>query len=216
MPEPARRWLRRCVSPLAPRYSLVQLRLEGYLKLGSWHRFTAEQLIRPRHGYRWTVRTRIAGVPITGWERMNPSEAGRSWQAAGLLRLGQADGPELLNSAAGRLACESVLVPTTADLATWDSAADSDSAFASWRIGARIDRVRIDVAPSGRLRSVSLRRWGTPPGSSYGRHHFGLQFDEEVTFQGVTVPRYVTASWRWGADNPGTVMRAQVVDAQFA
>jgi hypothetical protein len=218
LPEPARRWLSRSVSPEAPAYSLVHLTVEGYLKLGSWHRFTAEQTIRPRHGYRWTARTRVAGIRVTGAERMNPSEAHRSWQVAGLCRLGQADGPELLNSAAGRLAAESVFVPTAAALASWEPAADSDSAFAYWRIGARVDRVRVGVAPSGRLRSASLRRWGTPPGGSYGRHPFGLRFDGEVSVQGLTIPRIMTASWWWGSDHEeaGTVLRAEVVAARFA
>lgn len=218
LPDSTRRWLSRSVSPEVPAYSLVRLTLEGYLKLGSWHRFTAEQTIRPRHGYRWTARTRVAGVPVTGSERMNPSEAQRSWLVAGLVLLGRADGPELLNSAAGRLAAESLFVPTTAGLATWEPAAESDSAFACWRIGARVNRVRIRVAPSGRLRSASLRRWGTPPGGPYGRHPFGLRFDGEVTAQGVTIPRVMTASWWWGSDREqaGTFLRAEVVDAQFA
>jgi hypothetical protein len=218
LPEPTRRWLARSVSPETPPYTCAQLMLEGYLKLGSWHRFTAEQTIRPRHGYRWTARTRVAGVRLLGAERMNPSEAARSWQAAGLFQLGRADGPELLNSAAGRLAAESVFVPTTAGLATWEPAADSDSAFAYWRIGARVDRVRIQVAPSGRLRSVSLRRWGTPPAGPYGRHPFGLRLEGELTVQGLTIPRVVTASWWWGSDrqDEGTFLRAEVVAARFA
>jgi hypothetical protein len=116
------------------------------------------------------------------------------------------------------LAVESVFVPTASDLAIWHTSADPDSAFASWRIGSRLDRVRLNVAPNGRLRSASLRRWGTPPGGPYGRHPFGLAFEDEVTCQGVTIPRFLTASWWWGSDDQheGTILRAEIVEATFA
>lgn len=218
LPEPAARWVRRCVATDAPAYTQVRLELEGITKIGPWHRFTATQTIRPRHGYRWKVRTWVAGAPVVGVENMWPSSARRHWLAAGLVPFGRAEGPELLCSAAGRLAAESVFVPTASALASWDVSALDDSAFATWRIGSRVDRVRLDVAPNGRLRSVSLRRWGTPPGGRYGRHPFGLRFEDEMTVGGVTIPASMTASWWWGTDrqDEGTILRARVVAAHFS
>ena len=218
LPEPARRWLERSIRTGTAGYTRVHLELEGHIKLGSWHRFTARQTIRPRHGYTWRGRTNIAGVPMDGLETMTPSVARRLWRAARLVSVLRSDGPDELNSAAGRLAAESVFVPTTFGLVTWEAAADPDSVFATWRIGSRVDRIRLEVAPSGRLQSVSLRRWGTPPGGRYGRHPFGLHFEEEITVDGVTLPRTMTASWLWGSDRQrdGAIMRAQVVGVRFA
>jgi hypothetical protein len=209
--------LQRSISPGTPPFTSVQLELEGHIKLGSWHRFTATQTIRPRHGYTWKGRTTVGGVSVNGVETMTPSTARKLWQAARFLPVVRADGPDVLNSAAGRLAAESIFVPTTFGMAVWEPAASPDSAFATWRIGARVDRVRIDVTPSGRLQSVSLRRWGTPPGHRYGRHLFGLRFEEEITFDGVTIPRTMTAHWWFGTEreDDGAVLRAQVVDARF-
>lgn len=218
LPEPARRWLQRSVRAGTAGYTRVHLELEGHIRLGSWHRFTATQTIRPRHGYTWRGRSSVAGVPLDGLETMTPSVARKVWRAGRLLSVLRSDGPEELNSAAGRLAAESVLVPTAFGRVTWEAAADPDSAFATWRIGSRVDRIRLEVAPSGRLRAVTLRRWGTPPGERYGRHPFGLQFDQEITVDGVTIPRTITASWLWGTDRreDGAVLRAQVVGARFA
>jgi hypothetical protein len=149
---------------------------------------------------------------------MDPATARKVWRAVGLLPVYRTAGPEVLNSAAGRLAVDSVFVPTTFDLATWEATADPNAAFATWRVGGRVDRVRIDVAPNGRLQSVWNRRWGTPSGERYGRHPFGLTFDEEITFGGVTIPRTFTAGWGWDSDgqDAGAVLRAQVTDARFS
>ncbi|MFL6099422.1 MAG: DUF6544 family protein [Actinomycetales bacterium] len=216
LPEPARRWLVHSVAGDTPMYTRVDLELEGHLKLGSWRRFTARQTIRPHYGYSWSATTHVATLPVSGVESMSPATARKIWQAAGLFPVVRVQGPELLNSAAGRLAAESFFVPTAFSLASWETTADLESAFATWRLGARVDRVRIDVAPSGRLRSVALRRWGSPPGARYARHPFSLRFEEELDVGGVLIPRTFTA--HWGAERPddGAFMRAQVVAAHFS
>lgn len=214
--EPARRWLLHSVDVNTPMYTRVDLELEGHLKIGTWRPFTAHLMVRPHHGYRWSVSTHIGGVRVDGLESMSPAIAHRTWEAAGLVPVLRTSGADLLNSAAGRLAADSVFVPTAFDRATWEPSVDPDSAFATWRIGSRVDRVRLDVAPSGRLRSVSLRRWGSPPGASYGRHPFSMRFEQEVSYDGVTIPRTLTAAWQVEGRPAEDVLRAQVTSARFS
>ena len=218
LPEPARRWLAHSIAPGTPLYSSVTVEMEGEIKLGHWHRFTAHQIIQPGAGYVWSAVTHVAGVRISGSDRMIPDAARMHWQAMGLLPVIRSSGPDVLNSAAGRLAGESVFVPTTFAKAQWEPMVDPDIAVASWRVGSRVDRVRLQVASNGALMSVALRRWGRPPGTPYGRYPFGVRFDDEQTFGPITIPSTMHAHWWWGTEmvDAGEFYRARILSATFA
>jgi len=109
-------------------------------------------------------------------------------------------------------------VPTSYGKAEWEPVLDPDVAVATWSVGARIDRVRLEVAPSGALLSVGLLRWGRPPGTAYGRYPFGLRFDDEQTFGPITIPSTMHAHWWWGTEmaDAGEFFRARILHATFA
>jgi hypothetical protein len=217
LPEPARRWIRHSVAPGTPAYSSVELRMEGEIRLGSWRRFTAHQIIRPGRGYVWAARTHVAGVPVSGYDAMSPTDARMRWRAAGLVPIINAGGDDVLASAAGRLASECIFVPTAHAGASWCQGEDRNVAVATWRIGALENSTRLAVDGAGKLLAVSMHRWGKPDGNSYARHPFGVTFQDELTADGVTIPQSVRAYWHWGTEREaeGEFFRAAITSARF-
>lgn len=217
LPETVQRWLGHTVLPGTPMYSWVELELEGQVRLGRWQRFTARQTLRPGHGFIWSATGRVGGLPVTGRESMTPWVANRVVRAPGHIPVRRAGGPDLLNDAAGRLAAQSVLVPTTYARADWEAGPTAETAYATWRIGRRVDRVRLSVADDGRAVSATLRRWGIPAGERYGRHPFGLSFEGEVLVGGVRLPERIRAGWWPDSEraDEGEYLQARLVGATF-
>jgi hypothetical protein len=218
LPEPAQRWLAHSIEPGTPLFSTVTLVMDGEIKLSRrWHRFTARQVVEPGAGYLWSARTHVAGLKVDCSDRMLPASARLRWDAAGVPMV-RSSGPDLLNTAAGRLAAESLFVPTAFGVASWQQAADPDEAIATWRVGARVDRARIRIAADGALVSVALRRWGRPPGTVYGRYPYGLGFGAEQRFGPITIPGSFQAHWWWDTElaASGEFLRARILSAEFA
>jgi hypothetical protein len=217
LPEPTQRWLRHSIEPGTPAYSRVELRMEGEIRLGSWRRFTAHQVIRPGQGYIWAARTHVAGVPVSGYDAMSPTSARMRWRAAGLVPIVTADGLDVLTSAAGRLASECVLVPTAYEQAEWGPQEDPNVTIATWRAAGRTSRTRLALSRTGRLLAVSMQRWGNPDGKGYARYPFGATFEDEQTVDGVTIPQELRAFWHWGTEREaeGEFFRARITSARF-
>jgi hypothetical protein len=103
-----------------------------------------------------------------------------------------------------------VLVPTCFPAARWRSGPTPESAVASWDIGAYHEEVELDLDGEDRLRRVVIQRWGNPDGMSFGRYEFGVTFDEEHRFGGVTIPTSIRAGW-----GESEFFHAQIVEARF-
>jgi hypothetical protein len=217
LPEPVARWLRHSVPDGTPLHTGVELEMRGEIKLGSWRRFTARQVIVPGHGYVWAARVRLAGLTVSGYDELLPAGAQMRWWALGVLPFLNKSGPDITSSAAGRLASEGVLVPTAYHQATWLSDALTDYARSSWSFGEHEDAVRVHVTDTGRLASVSMHRWGNPDDVGFARYPFGVSFSDEATFDGVTIPSAMRASWWWGTDweDKGEFFRARITRAVF-
>jgi hypothetical protein len=53
LPGPARRGLRHAIAPGTPLWPSVELTMRGEIRLGTWRRFTARQVLAPPHGFVW-------------------------------------------------------------------------------------------------------------------------------------------------------------------
>lgn len=217
LPEPARRWLRHAVAPGTPLRRSVELIMHGEIRLGTWRSFTAAQIAAPPAGYIWAARASIHGVPVVGYDRLSSGTAQMRWRLVGLIPVMTAQGPDTARSAAGRLASEFVMVPTTFRAATWRLGDRPDTAVATWHIGAEQIDVELHVGPDGQLLDVLLQRWGKPGGGGFGYHPFGVTVEAERTFAGITVPSTVRAGWWWGTDrqDEGEFFRARITDASL-
>ena len=217
LPEAARRWLTHAISPGTPLWPSVVLTMRGEIRLGAWPPFTATQVLAPPRGFIWAATARFFGLPVTGFDRYSSASGQMNWRLAGLVPVMTSTGDDVTRSAAGRLAGEMALAPTTFRGATWTPGADDDHALATWRFDEQQETAEFAVDADGRLTGVVMQRWGNPGGESFGRHAFGVAIEAERTFAGVTIGSRLRAGWWWGTDRQaeGEFFRATVTGAHF-
>ncbi len=216
LPEPARRWLRHAIAPGTPLAAATELTMHGTIRLGTWRRFTATQVLAPPDGYIWAATARFLGLPVVGYDRMSSGTATMRWRLLDMIPVMNAEGPEIARSAAGRLAAEVVLAPTAFRGATWTAGGLPDTAVGLWHIGGDEQRVEVRVGVDGTVRGVLIERWGRPPGAPYGQYPFGVTVDAERTFGGITIPSTLRAGWWWGTDRQDEreFFRAEITAAE--
>src|SRR5262245_34946881 len=97
----------------------------------------------------------------------------------------------------------------------WE-AVDDTAARATMKIGEETITLNLFVEPDGRLREISVLRWGdqTEDGS-YGYITFGGQVREERAFDGYTIPSKVGVGWWIGTDRYFEFFRAEIENAVF-
>jgi len=93
--------------------------MTGEIRLGSWRRFSATQVLAPPTGFIWAANTRLFGLPVSGYDRYSSGTGQMRRRLLGVVPVMVAQGPDVTRSAAGRLAGEGVLVPTTFRRASW-------------------------------------------------------------------------------------------------
>lgn len=218
LPEPAKRWLSRAVAPEAPAGGVAQVTQQGQIRLGAWRSFTATCLLAP-DGFVWAATTKIAGLPVRGFDRYTDDCGEMRWRLFGRLPLIHAEGEDVTRSAAGRLAGELVFDPVAllAPGVRWEPL-DAGRAVAHVPAGARTIPVTVTVVPDGRLARVELPRWGDPDGAPPREHLFTAEFgDAELTADGITVPAEGRAGWWRCPDRCADeeFFRFQVVAAEF-
>lgn len=218
LPEPARRWLVHAIAVGTPLWNTVELRMEGQIRLGTWRPFTARQVLTPPSGFIWAARARVAGLPVTGYDRYSGATGEMRWRLLGVVPVMSAGGPDVARSAAGRLASEAVLLPRVFRHADWTAGDEPDTAVMCWRPAGAEERTTLRIGADGRLLEAVLQRWGNPDGAPYGRHPFGVAVEEEATSGGITLPSVLRAGWWWGTDRAaeGEFFRARITSATFS
>ena len=217
LPEPARRWLLHALPPGTPLWPSVVLSMRGQIRLGSWRPFTARQVLAPPRGFIWAATARLFGLPVTGFDRYSSGSGQMNWRLCGVVPVMTATGADVTRSAAGRLAGETALAPTTFRAATWQPGPDADHVVVNWRIDGHEENAELHVDADGRLLGVLMHRWGNPGGEPFGRYPFGVTIEAEETFGGVTIGSRLRAGWWWGTDrqDDGEFFRAEITAARF-
>lgn len=219
-PEPVQRWMRHAITPGATLLSGVDQEWSGHLRLGrSWRQFCSRQRATLRDGFVWSARTRLRGLPVAGFDRFTHDEGQMSWRVLRRVRLASESGEEVTRSSAGRHAAELLAaVPSVAldPTVRWEEV-DDQHATAHLMVGGKDQAVTVRVDPVGRLREVSMERWGTPPAWPYGQYAFGALLGEERRFDGYLVPTEVVAGWHFGTPrwDEGMFLRYRVVRSSF-
>jgi len=218
LPEPARRWLSHAIAPGTPLWSSVELTMRGRIKLGRWRPFTARQVLTPPASYIWAATTRLAGLPVTGYDRLGSGGGEMRWRLLRLIPVLTASGPDITRSACGRLAGEIALIPTAFQRAAWSQAECANTAIAKWQFGGDTESAGLRVKRSGRLAEIRVNRWGNPGGAPFGRYPFGVRVENEACFGGVTIPSVFRAGWWWGTERQpeGEFFRAEITGAVFS
>lgn len=219
LPPTAQKYLEHAIVPGTSLASAVRLRMHGEIKLKRWLPFTAEQVIRRDRGMIWKATVRMFGLQIRGFDRLIDGEGAMHWKLFGVIPIMNASGADITRSTVGRVAAESVWLPSAmcADTTSWTQ---RDSAHVQARItlaGSAAD-VDLDVDAAGRLRTLALQRWGNPEGAEFHNAAFGGIADQEQTFDGYTIPTRLRIGWYFGSarfESEGEFFRVTVDDARF-
>lgn len=198
LPEPARRHLSGVIGAGAVVARSASLRMRGRIKVGRWLPFRARQVLSPHRGFVWSAR--VAGL-ISGWDRYADGAGAMRWRLAGLVTVASAEGPDASCSAAGRVAAESIWVPTALLPrcgVRWTSDGP-DEASLHYDLDGRAMTVSYRLDDRGRITSLMFDRWGDPDRSGrWGWHRFGGEITGYRRFNDVFVPCTGLVGWHFG------------------
>lgn len=219
LPAAAQRWLRHAIMPATPLTASLELTTHGEIKMGRWLRYRARQILTPPAGMVWAASTGMGPLRITGFDRYLNGKGEMCWKFFGVIPFLRVEGPATDRSSVGRLAGEALLNPASAlaPWVTWEEI-DHTHAIAHVTIGDTTCPVTIEVAVDGRLVGCTLPRSGGPGDDPDRARAFHVAFDnDEVTFDGFTIPAHFTAGWDWdgAAWADGPFFRADVDHARF-
>lgn len=204
LPAPARRLLVHTLRPGVPLASTVVLDMTGEIRLRRWMPFHARQVLAANEGFVWAPRVGRLPLRISGADTLDRGRGKLNFRLWGLVPVARDSGPDTDRSAAGRLAAETVAwLPqalTPAMGAVW-SGIDETRAIVAVPAGDWTVNVTVTVDADGRLREMTVRRWGQPDNRPAGLYPFGGAMDGEHTFDGVTIASLGHVGWWW--DTPG-------------
>jgi hypothetical protein len=219
LPEAAQLYLEHAISPGTRLAQAVRLCMHGEIKLQRWLPFKAEQVIVWNRGFIWSATVRMYGIPIRGSDRLLDGEGAMNWRVLGVIPVLKAFGPDITRSAAGRMAGETIWLPSI--LCSNDVSLTSlGSSHLHARVTIREETSELDLVidENGRLETVKLLRWGNPGDTEFDYVDFGAIVEEENTFNGYTIPTRLRVGWHFGTDrfeSEGEFFRATIDTAEF-
>ncbi len=168
LPEAAARYLEHAVAPGAPLASTVRLRMHGEIRLQRWFPFRAEEIIQSGRGMIWDATVRMYGLPVRGSDRLLDGEGAMRWKLLGVIPVLTASGSDITRSAVGRLAAESVWLPSIflGDGVAW-KALGASTVAARFLAQGHPAALTLTVGDDGRLEALALERWGNAGGGDF-------------------------------------------------
>lgn len=218
-PSGARRYLQHAITAGAPLANAVRLRMHGEIKLKTWCRFTAEQVIRWDRGMIWRATAHLHGLPINGADYWLDGEGGMRWKLFGLFPVLKAGGPDITRAAAGRVNIESIWLPSAlcAREVAW-SETHALHPRAHFTAHGETTDLDCEIDARGALRSVCIARWGNPEGEAYHHLKFGGLVEEQRRFGAYTIPSRLRVGWHFGTphfETEGEFFRVRIDEAQY-
>lgn len=219
LPNIVRRYLTHTIASGTRLARAVRLRMHGEIRLKAWTRFRAEEVIRSDRGLIWQARVLMKGLPVTGYDRFVDGAGEMRWKLLGFIPVIRASGADITRSAAGRFAAESVWLPSMllSPNANWTGGA-SNVACVTVNAGGQSAEMEFVMDESGRLRNMSMQRWGNPEGGEFHSSRFGAIVEDESTFDGYTIPTKLRIGWYFGTkrfETEGEFFRCIVDHATF-
>ena len=217
LPPPAKRYFYHAIQPGTPMAGCVKLKLTGETKLdgkGEWMMFSADQLLAVGQGFVWKGKIQSSRyLNFQGADSFYVGKALSRFARFGILPAVNRSGPDLDQSASGRLAIESLWLPSAflpQNGARWVDVNDDNKVLAIVECRSEKTTVTMTLDVKGGVQNAVIDRYrnGEPV-------PFGLEVDEETTIDGYTIPSKVRAGWGYGTPEYDEVYRATVVDAKF-
>lgn len=218
LPGPARRFLLRAIDPGTPLARSVELQMRGEIRLAPDREFTpmrAEQILAPPEGFIWRAETTGGPMRIQGFDRYGRGKGEMRWLLWGLVPVVRARGSDVTRSAAGRLAMEAVLLPSSllpGRGAIWEAVDETRVRYRT-TVGTETVITTLEVDPEGRPRRASALRWSDAAGP--GHALFVVELGGELESGGYRIPSTVRAGWEFGPGNEFRFFRATLERAVF-
>jgi len=202
IPEPASRLLRHAIAPGTPLGSRVHLRQTGsVVQAGRRLRLAADEVLVPLRGFVWSARGRLGPVTLRVRDHYLAGDGAVDIRVLGV-PLGGERGPDTVASSRGRLAAESLWVPSMLlpqPGVAW-AAVDENRARVDLSIDGATESVVLTVDPDGRITELAMTRWGDVGVERHQRIPYGFRVRAERTFGGYTIAASVEGGWWYGTD----------------
>jgi hypothetical protein len=212
-------YLRHAIAAGTPLASAVRLTMHGEIKLKGWNAFKAQEVIHWGRGFMWRATVRMGWAFIRGEDGFADGTGAMRWKLFGVVPVVSASGSDVTRSAAGRVNIESIWLPSalcSTDVA-WTGTDDCHFRSRFFAHGEAAD-ISYVVDSHGRLRSVSMPRWGNAGNRPFEYVAFGGTVEEERSFGGYTLPTRMRAGWYFGTErfeSEGEFFRVIIDDAVF-
>ena len=221
LPAPARRYLLHSIKPATPLAKSVRLRMIGGLRPevdAHWTRMRAEEILSVPEGFVWKAAVRRRGKSYRGADYYADGVGRARFWLWGFIPAMRMEGPDTSKSAVGRLAIESVWLPSCLlpqAGAKWESI-NAHSAQVTLRIGDETATLTLSIDADGRLQRAVISRWGTVTEDGTPAYvPFHLDVEEEREFEGYTIPSNVATGWWVRPDYYLEFFRATLLEATY-
>lgn len=220
VPRGALRYLTHALQPGVALPHEAQIAFSGRVRLhpsGRWMPFHATETIQAGRSYRVIARARQGPLWATVHDSYQRGHARSRLLAFGIIPVRSGRGADVDRSARGRLVVESTWLPSTflpAYGATWSDG----EGFLHVTVPVDGEQVRatMSLGHDGELVELTLLRWSdlTEDGT-YGWVPFAARVTAHRTFNGITIPSTITATWAAGTEREFDFFHASVDDARF-
>jgi hypothetical protein len=215
LPEPVRRYLAHAVPSGQAGTPGVTLTMSGRIKVGVWLPFSATQRCDGR-SFRWRASVGVGPLrPLEVTDRYEDGQGSMSGRLAGRWKLFEQTDSNVVRSAAGRAALETVFAPRAflpGRGYVWRAEGDDHIVAGTENPPERVE-LHLRIAPDGRLLNVVAQRWGQVSKGTFGYLPFGADVHEERRFGDLVIPGHLTAGWNYGTDRYSPFFRATITMA---
>jgi hypothetical protein len=215
LPEPVRRYLAHATPSGEAGAPGVRLTMSGRIKVGIWLPFVAAQRCDGK-SFVWRASVGLGRLrPLVVTDRYERGEGSMAGKLAGRWTLFEQTDANVVRSAAGRAALETVFAPRAflpGRGYAW-RAEDDDHIVATTENPPERVEVHLHTAPDGRLLGVAAQRWGEVGKGTFGYLPFGADMYAERRFGDLVIPSSVTAGWNYGTDRYSPFFKATITTA---
>jgi hypothetical protein len=219
LPEPVRRYFTHAIAPGTVLAQGVAFETQGRIKFGQdeWWPYTAQQLLVPACGFIWAATARKSWWRISGSDSYHAGQGWMRWSMLGWFPVLRTGGAEVTRSAAGRLALESILVPSSLlDPAVQWEVNSPNTITALLDVQGQTCALGLVLTETGAVAKVRGLRWGPTSSGKYDSLVFGIDVERESSSDGFTIPGVFKAGWELdGGPNQNLFFEAELLKAQW-
>lgn len=180
----------------------VELTMSGRIKVGVWLPFVANQRCDGK-SFVWRASLGLGPLrPLVVTDRYDNGAGSMTGRLLGRWKLFEQADANVVRSAAGRAALESVFAPGSLLPGrgyTWRVESEDHIVAVTDNTPEHVE-LQLRIASDGRLVSVSAQRWGEVTKGVFDYLPFGADVHEEQRFGELVLPKCLVAGWGYGTE----------------